>query len=385
MLAVLEPSEAIQLAIDAYQFKDASMSELSRLDLTLPKSFTVGVGMTGASGLGFGTLSGFGFVANGGEQRKKEAIVAIRGTDGAADWLTDAIIGLGVPGPTGTMVHTGFNRTWRTLQAQVDRALPPASLAGMTVHCVGHSLGGALASLAADHLKRGGATTVKLYTFGSPRVGMIDFTKSLTHRVTADNIFRVYHPADPVPMVPVFPFTHLPAGRNGYALKCEANDRIRISAHYKMESYKTLVGKMTYDAMRNNGAQTLTDRQIEAWVRRVRAGGWVQNYGARTMEMIGVALDWVLRKILEGAMIGLQPYLAAGVGLLDALAYVLSMGVTLVKDVSWYVEGIMMAILKFIGRTVAKGVPLTLQFIRWALERMLREISAMARAAIGQN
>jgi hypothetical protein len=84
-------------------------------------------------------------------------------------------------------------------------------------------------------------------------------------------------------------------------------------------------------------------------------------------------------------MIGLQPYLAAGVGLLDALAYVLSMGVTLVKDVSWYVEGIMMAILKFIGRTVAKGVPLTLQFIRWALERMLREISAMARAAIGQN
>ncbi len=380
----LTPAQAAQLANSVYQVKDIEPALFNRIDLKLPDTFAVGSRVVGASGLGPGTLSGFGFVATGSKQHEKETIVAIRGTDGAADALTDALIGFGVPGPTGTTVHTGFNRTWNTLKGQIDRALPASSLAGTTVHCVGHSLGGALATLAADHLSFLGAH-VKLYTFGCPRVGMLDFTKSLTNRVGPKNIFRVYHPADPVPMVPLFPFTHVPAGQNGYALACGASERIRPNAHKMVDSYIPLVGSQSYAAMSQNGAQTLSDRQIEAWLRRVNEGGWIQNYGARAMEMIGIALDWVLRKILEGAMIGLQPYLAAGVSLMDALAYVLHLGVKLVKDVSWYVEAIMMAILKFVGRTVVKGVPLTITFIRWALERMMRELASMARGVINQN
>ncbi|HPT57178.1 MAG TPA: lipase family protein [Casimicrobium sp.] len=383
----LTPSQAAKLADSAYLLENEELEFVAPADLNLPPNFAVDSKFSGRTGLGVGSLTGFGFVAGGNcDATRNEMIVAIRGTDPTlvGDIFTDALIGFGVPGPTGSTVHTGFSRTWRSLQNQIDRRLPPNSLVGTSVHCIGHSLGGALATLAADHLSARGAH-VKLYTFGCPRVGMIDFTTALTKRVGADNMFRVYHPADPVPMMPVFPFTHAPAGQIGYALACGSNERFRGEAHKMKTSYIPGVSNMSYAALARNGAQTLSDRQIESWLKKVKAGGWIQNYGARAMEMIGIALDWVLRKILEGAMIGLQPYLAAGVSLMDALAYVLHIGARLVKDVSWYIEAIMLAILKFVGRTVTQGVSLSIQFIRWALEKMLRELAAMARGIVNQR
>lgn len=375
----LKPIEAAGLANAAYLVKNMELSLINPVELKLPPNFVVGSRVSGVSGLGPGTLSGFGFVASGSsELTRREVILAIRGTDGAADALTDALIGPGVPGPSGTAVHAGFNRTWKTLQEQIERRLPAQGLSGLTVHCVGHSLGGALATLAADYLSARGAQ-VKLYTFGCPRVGMIDFAQGLTARAGASNLFRVYHPADPVAMVPLFPFTHVPKGETGYALACGPTERIRPGAHKMVDSYMQLIGDKSYAALAANGAQTLSDRQIEAWLRQVKEGGWIQNYGARAMEMVGIALDWVLRKILEGVLIGLQPYLAAGVSLLDTLAYVLYVGAKLVKEAAWYVEAIMMAILKLVGRTVRTGVSLTLDFIRWVLDTMMQDVLAMAR------
>ena len=377
----LRPIEAAGLANAAYLVKNLELNLINPVELRLPPNFAVGSRISGSSGLGSGTLSGFGFIASGNtEATRREVILAIRGTDGATDALTDALIGPGVPGPSGTAVHAGFNRTWKSLQEQIDRHLPSQGLAGTTVHCVGHSLGGALATLAADYLSH--RTQVKLYTFGCPRVGMIDFTQSLTARVGAANIFRVYHPADPVAMVPLFPFTHVPRGETGYALACGPTERIRGSAHKMVTSYLPLVGDKSYAALAANGAQTLSGRQIEAWLRRVKEGGWIQNYGARAMEMVGIALDWVLRKIIEGGLIGLQPFLAAGVSLLDTLAYVLYAGVKMAKEVAWYVEAIMMAILKLVGRTVTAGVSLTVSFIRWVLESMMHELVSMARTVV---
>jgi triacylglycerol lipase len=380
----LTPKQAAALANSVYQVKDIAPNLFSRLDLQLPESFAVGSKVNGSSGLGPGTLSGFGFVATGNGDNRNETIVALRGTDGTPDWLTDGLIGFGVAGPTGTSVHTGFNRTWKSLKDQIDRELPSNQLRGTTVHCVGHSLGGALAALTADYLSYHGAK-IKLYTFGSPRVGMDAFAKALTNRVGSENIFRVYHPADPVPMIPLFPFIHTPIDKGGYALACSATERISPSAHKMKDSYIPLVGNLSYANLAANGSQTLSSRQIESWLRRVKNGGWVQNYGARAIEMVGIALEWVFDKILEGALIALQPVVAAGIGMLDTLAYVLHAGAKLVKDVAWYVEAIVLAILKLVGYTVNKAVPLTLQFIRWVLEKMYRELVSMAKGVIGQN
>ena len=69
-----------------------------------------------------------------------------------------------------------------------------------------HSLGGALATLGANWIKAQYKVPVKLYTFGSPRVGHNPF--AIQSETSLNGIYRAVHRSDPVPMVPVWPFVH---------------------------------------------------------------------------------------------------------------------------------------------------------------------------------
>lgn len=79
------------------------------------------------------------------------------------------------------------------------------------------SLGGAAGALLADSLKD--HTNIYIYTFGAPRAGGIDHAIYISQKLGRDNIYRVYHDTDPVPMAPVFPYAHCPVGKSGYLLK----------------------------------------------------------------------------------------------------------------------------------------------------------------------
>jgi hypothetical protein len=68
---------------------------------------------------------------------------------------------------------------------------------------VGHSLGGAVATLAAAYLRAGGIPT-ELYTYGAPRVGNEEFANFVSRQ--AGGHYRITHGADPVPKVPPFAF-----------------------------------------------------------------------------------------------------------------------------------------------------------------------------------
>jgi len=110
-----------------------------------------------------------------------------------------------------------------------------------TIHCIGHSLGGAVASLAADWIKENHSSEVKLYTFGAPRVGFgSGFGQSITNKLLAKNIHRVYHGTDPVPMVPLFPFAHAPTSGQSYYLPF-GGLVVNFGAH-KMRNYITSIG-----------------------------------------------------------------------------------------------------------------------------------------------
>ncbi|EYC01596.1 hypothetical protein Y032_0106g3777 [Ancylostoma ceylanicum] len=72
----------------------------------------------------------------------------------------------------------------------------------------GHSLGGAIASLASSYIIAGGyadAKKTKLVTFGQPRTGDVDY--SAAHNTQAEYSFRVTHYRDIVP--------HIPMGKSG--------------------------------------------------------------------------------------------------------------------------------------------------------------------------
>jgi hypothetical protein len=95
----------------------------------------------------------------------------------------------------GGRVHAGFDSAFAEISDALDvvvRTKRPEQRLWLT----GHSLGGALATLAAAHL--GAARIQGLYTFGSPRVGNAAFVAELPR----ESHYRLVHRADWVPTVP---------------------------------------------------------------------------------------------------------------------------------------------------------------------------------------
>ncbi|HSS52343.1 MAG TPA: lipase family protein [Thermoanaerobaculia bacterium] len=129
---------------------------------------------------------------------KEFAIVAFRGTQ-ADDWrdlfddsrfaLTDWMNG---------RVHCGFKAAFLRIQEKLSAALK-AHAPGLPVWMTGHSLGAAIAVLAADTIETRG-----IYTFGLPRVGEPIFVGHFNQRYSGRS-FRYVNDHDVV--------THVPPGR----------------------------------------------------------------------------------------------------------------------------------------------------------------------------
>jgi len=125
------------------------------------------------------------------------AIVAFRGTqpDQWEDIFTDLQIPL-VPHRPGTRVHAGFKRSlegaWPSLRSRLE-----GLSATRSIWFAGHSLGAALATLAADLFER----TSGVCTLGSPRVGDAAFAAAFDQRF-GQNSLRYVNDADIVTHVP---------------------------------------------------------------------------------------------------------------------------------------------------------------------------------------
>ena len=107
------------------------------------------------------------------------AIVSFRGTevDDLQDVLDDARFALVRWNDAGAKVHHGFREAFERIEAELADAL--ASIGPeRTIWFSGHSLGGALAVLAADRLGRANG----ILSIGSPRVGNAAFATSFAAR-----------------------------------------------------------------------------------------------------------------------------------------------------------------------------------------------------------
>jgi triacylglycerol lipase len=133
-------------------------------------------------------------------EREPWSALVFRGTNSPQDWLanTGAVLG---SWRDGGLVHIGFRdaleRQWARIESALGEAPGPVFYAG-------HSLGGALATLAASR-----RPPLALYTFGSPRVGDGEFAASLK----GVPVFRVVNNRDAVTSVPLplpnLGFTHV--------------------------------------------------------------------------------------------------------------------------------------------------------------------------------
>lgn len=127
------------------------------------------------------------------EHGQHYSVLVFRGTRGnLANWLYNLSTALSA-WPTGGNVHSGFKMilmgAWEAIVKQLETIDGP-------LYYTGHSMGGALAVLAAS-LKNPQA----VYTFGSPRVGNDDFVNATKHI----KIYRVVNPRDIVAVCPPIP------------------------------------------------------------------------------------------------------------------------------------------------------------------------------------
>jgi hypothetical protein len=110
---------------------------------------------------------------------------------------------------SGCQVHTGFAAAWAEVSSSVLAGVTAAKAAnpGYAVVATGHSLGGAVATLAAAYIRKAG-TAVDLYTYASPRVGNDAFATFVTAQAGLE--VRVTHVDDPVPRLPplLFGYRH---------------------------------------------------------------------------------------------------------------------------------------------------------------------------------
>jgi predicted lipase len=138
-------------------------------------------------------------------------IAAFRGSVDVKNWIAN-LDGTQVAYPkcSGCNVHQGFYNAYAevsaTVKGQVQLILSKYRTAG--VYVTGHSLGGALATLAALDIKSTFGRVDQFYTYGEPRVGNAAFA---SYFAGAFPIYRVVHYADIVPHVPpygLFGYTH---------------------------------------------------------------------------------------------------------------------------------------------------------------------------------
>jgi len=131
-------------------------------------------------------------------------IVAFRGSEKKLkDWKTNLEFTKS-EGPLG-YVHEGFNDAFNTVKIELTKGLSDYFDQGQSLWITGHSLGGALATLAAASLVEKypaiGIEVSGVYTFGSPRVGDGTFREAFNSKL-GDRTFRVVNGNDLVPRVP---------------------------------------------------------------------------------------------------------------------------------------------------------------------------------------
>ncbi len=195
-------------------------------------------------------------------------IVAFRGTKDKLDWLTDAKF-LPVPGPQAIgLVHSGFERALAPVIAELLQVIGQHRDNGQTIFYTGHSLGAALATLAARAVQLASNNVhwpMGVYTFGSPCVGDHHFASAYDGDLQA-RTFRFVNNNDAVPRLLLATFRHV-----GRLLYFDESGRVN-SETTAMERFFNLITAAVKDVRAANwSVDGLNDHGMANYVNHLKA------------------------------------------------------------------------------------------------------------------
>lgn len=377
----LDARFAATLAQDAYRLKDDITRKIVLFEHK--DRFEVEEELKGKTGAFIVLKSShiMGACAFGIKQYENQAFVILKGTASGFDALTDLNAGI-TRSNSGGQVHQGFQYTFESFLPQLKAFQTELAKRNkiQVVHCIGHSLGGALATLAADWLNSNTSVPVKLYTFGSPRVGFPYFASDLTNRVTADNVYRVYHKTDPVPMVPTWPFTHVPDTGTDYLL----NSGLALLPweYHKMENYISSVSggstaSLEWPTLKALRPPELLEKSVENWLKSDSPVSLCLN----TARVLDAALMWVVKKIIHAGVAVLVGVGTTTFTILDRLAYLMHKAYDFTKELGYWVMRLIIRMARALGIVVSETATLSVSFIRMIFTRLHHNVSELVRKA----
>lgn len=391
-MATLTPQQAAALAQDIYltQANQRSVENFYQIhdDILSQESMSSTKGTHGFRLIN--TRDTFGVCAAGINAFSDDVFLIFRGSTGAnlgADWVSNGRLGLET-GKTGCPVHIGFNHIFTSMLEEIKTFFKGRTPA--VVHCVGHSLGGALATLAADWVSEKIKTQVKVYSFGAPRPATMAFSKQLTNRMGKQNIYRVYHESDPVSVIPVFPFFHAPFDSPGYFIR---TGNVWWPWDHKMDKYRSSVKKHSWSSLSPTKDYEPTADEMDRWL---EDDLYLNPVAPSTWRLLNSAIGYVIRKVLGLPFVFAQACFSGAVTLADKIACALSKafksgsngggptnGASPVRSAGFWVLRLMRKILQVIGLNPAVNEEqLTRTFMRIALQKLIEKSNYQASRAV---
>ena len=166
----------------------------------------------------------------------RTAFVSFRGTSDVEDWLADldAIPDTYRPVSGFGQVDAGFQEVYELVQKSIATNLAAATAGCDQILITGHSLGAALAVLAAPDISRNmppNKIEPRLITFAGPRVGLTDFVDAFNAAI--ESCFRVVNFLDVVPYVPPAPYAHV-----GAQIAVDSGGPVQIAWRHSLIAYQ---------------------------------------------------------------------------------------------------------------------------------------------------
>lgn len=390
-MSELSPTKALAFATAAYDAADFSLDDLRGvLAVSCPDIDTKSlIRLNGTAGMFSDVQSGFGFIARLKGARSKEILIASRGTDPlrASDVGTD-LNALLVQGPTGQRIHKGFNSTFKSYVQQVDAYLKPQTLGfkPSAIHCVGHSLGGALANLNAAACAELGYNAY-MYTLAAPRVGTLPYAEHVSKKFNADHTYRIANASDPVTMVSCYPFIHAPYQRGTYLL----NGGMLIvnpANHLLGIGYQSLGGKSWAQLKAESDGQILLLEQTLFPGNNFGIGVDkmlsmpVLHFSVTLLRSINLAINKLLQKIGAHNLMCVNHFSTGAFTTLDQLAEMLARAASVCIDHAIEVYSMYAAVMRFLGRAAGSAKDMTVALLRWSFNLMYSTLTGMASLAV---
>lgn len=370
----LSPLEAAQAASTVYGIRLNRNTDKIFKNTELNDKFIFGADsrFKGNSGI-FRSKSGFGVIAKGtGRDHQGDVVIITRGTVTSADWYNNAMVK-----PTLSankkLVHKGFNTIFNSFKNDLESQL--ITMNPTHVHCIGHSLGGSLATLIAEWVNTKEIGQAHVYTFGSPRVGYKDFSERLTFNLGAQQINRAYHKTDIVPMIPVWPYVHAPSPEPACFIN-SPGDHPGATYHDRELYISSVRNHKSWNSLRKPHPKTNLDNQVENWLDSDSPLSLTGN----TISMINAAILYAIKKL---ALAGLQFIIGETVNMVDALSAFLAKAAHKAKEASSIVGNLIKRILRAIGKAFIEIKNITYTFVKWVLDSLSAAMHQTASMAVG--